>query len=1286
MTPHSRQSNPPFRTVLFGTVCILPIGLGALTYAQVGPGFYGIPNFIQSLRPAPSAHSAILIPQHRPVIRPQIASPHPMSAPWGAQGPHQVQPQSSYGPTQRARGRGVDQTYADPNTLTVPSGSYGYVLKSHSGFRLSVDGQAIAGDGFNRSSAQNQVDRALERASVQVRVDGLDVDPQLNVGISGDATRVPIYRPVEFVAHTNYDAYIAYAEIRIFTPGREGATSFAGDNATGFLDTREPVLTVPVQPSGRAIVQLPPQLPTDLLYQLRVFDTQGRWDETVLKSFSTTDQPVEWAPDQGLGAYGTDATLRRNIRVRGSAVTVNGDQVPPGYQPYILGRSVPVDLKGRFVTQQILPFGPAHVRVDLVDPYGHGLSLHRDVELRDTDLFYVALGDLTIGQRDAIGLADLTDPGEDFDAVDVAGRGAFYLKGRIKGETLITAALDTGEAPIDELLSNLDDKDPRQLLRRLDSDAYYPVYGDNSSTREDAPTQGRFYIRLEQEDNTLLWGNFATAVTGTEIAQLDRGLYGALADSNSQAVTRFGERRTTATAFAADPGTLPGRDEFRGTGGSLYYLQRQDISVGSERLRVEVRDPLTGLIVKTQDLVAFEDYEIDYLQGRVVLTEPLESTVDDGQIIRIDGLSGHEAYLVARYEFTPGVSDLGGYTVGGRATHWLTDNLRVGFTGQNETTGTIDQRVLAGDVLLRATDNTFLKGEYGESRGPGFGESRSTDGGFLFDDITDTGVPGVSAGAYRVEGQVDAQDLVGRPLPVKVRFRGVVEHQDENYSGQGRTGFGEVDREDLSLDVGVPDQTSLSVRYTRLRSQLRGRSKSLYADLTQTVRKGVAIALGLRHSDQDPSTIANLSANSPRGTGQRTDGTVELRLSPSDDSELRLFYQDTLSRDVGRLAFARYGLRGSSRFGRSVRFTGEVSDGDGGIAANAKVSVQGSEGSEYYLGYALSADNQDDLNTTRREASANYGTITAGARHRYSDSLSIFGEEQISLGSAGRDLIHAYGVDFKPGQHWAFGASVEVGTIRDDILGDFDREAFSLSMARTGKILRFSSNFEARFEEGLLNGQDRDRTTYLLRNTVALDADQDLELLGRFNMAWSESDQDSILNSDYVEGVLAAAYRPVHFDRLNVLGKYTFFETLAPEGQLNGNQLNRTARQRSHIISVDGIYDVTGRLSVGAKGAYRMGEVEIDRGTNVFIDSTAWLGVARADYHIIDQWDVFAEAHYLSVNLSEDSRLGAVVGVHRHLNDHFKVGAGYSFASFSDDLTNFENNADGWFINVVGKM
>ena len=121
-------------------------------------------------------------------------------------------------------------------------------------------------------------------------------------------------------------------------------------------------------------------------------------------------------------------------------------------------------------------------------------------------------------------------------------------------------------------------KDPRYLLRKLDPDRYYPVYGDDSTMVEDAPTYGKFYVRLERGNSHILWGNFQTQWTGSELTQFSRALYGAQLLLNTSSITQYGEKRAALSAFASEPGTLQSRDEFRGTGGSLYYLRHMDIT------------------------------------------------------------------------------------------------------------------------------------------------------------------------------------------------------------------------------------------------------------------------------------------------------------------------------------------------------------------------------------------------------------------------------------------------------------------------------------------------------------------------------------------------------------------------------------------------------------------------------------------------------------------------------------------------------------------------------------
>src|SRR2546422_7740114 len=170
-----------------------------------------------------------------------------------------------------------------------------------------------------------------------------------------------------------------------------------------------------------------------------------------------------------------------------------------------------------------------------------------------------------------------------------------------------------------------------------------------------------------------MWGNFKIGYLGNEMAQVDRGLYGANAHYASQATTSFGERKAGVDGFAAEPGTVASFEELRGTGGSLYFLHHQDILTGSERVRIEIRDKDSHIVTGSVDLRAGIDYDIDYLQGRLLLSEPLSSTAADTLLVRTSGLSGDEAFLVARYEYTPGFGDLNALSAGGQGHYWFGD-------------------------------------------------------------------------------------------------------------------------------------------------------------------------------------------------------------------------------------------------------------------------------------------------------------------------------------------------------------------------------------------------------------------------------------------------------------------------------------------------------------------------------------------------------------------------------------------------------------------------------------
>ena len=618
--------------------------------------------------------------------------------------------------------------------------------KGEIGFSFSVDGEVVDGS-KSLAAKQRKTDVDLNEVDIQVKFDGLDVKPVLNVSTIDLRRRYKAGERVDFIATSNYPAWIAASEIRVYERGLEKAG--------------KPISIVAVNRNGSSSWQMPDDGDGDYVYVLRVYDEKGRFDETEALSLSRSSGEIARHETDGevvSAGNGEDRTAVRNIPVYGGAVTVYGRNVPAGYHVRAIGEILPIDADNSFVVQRILPPGDHDIDVGIEDAKGDGIAFNREIYIPENDWFYVGIADLTIGKRFGNGDLLSANPGE-YKDVYTKGRLAFYLKGKIKGRYLLTAAADTNEGDLNTLFSNLNSKDPRQLLRRIDPDDYYPVYGDDSTLVEDAPTQGKFYVRLERGDSHVMWGNYKTKISGSKFIRSERGLYGAHGVYKSESVTKHGDRKVEVEAYAAQPGTLPQRDTMRGTGGSAYFLTRQDITRGSERVSVETRDLLTGIITGRRYLSYGKDYTIDYLQGVILLKSPLASSAGDGDLIRNSALGDNGVHLVVQYEYTPALGNVDGYSYGGRAQAWVGDNVRVGVSGLKEETGPADNIIVGADVHVRLGDNSYIEGENARSKGPGFGRSTSLNGGLSITNNATAGVAGRNARAYSVKGQIDLSDF-----------------------------------------------------------------------------------------------------------------------------------------------------------------------------------------------------------------------------------------------------------------------------------------------------------------------------------------------------------------------------------------------------------------------------------------------------------------------------------------------------------------------------------------------
>jgi hypothetical protein len=431
----------------------------------------------------------------------------------------------------------------------------------------------------------------------------------------------------------------------------------------------------------------------------------------------------------------------------------------------------------------------------------------------------------------------------------------------------------------------------------------------------------------------------------------------------------------------------------------------------------------------------------------------------------------------------------------------------------------------------------------------------------------------------------------------------------------------------------------------------------------------------------------NRKDNSPvvpatQEVGRQADAVVKLLYDSHANWTTYGFAQETIQKSGNREDNGRIGAGGSLRLTDRFNMTGEVSGGDLGTGAKLETDYLYTDRTTVYANYTFENERTDNGLRARK------GNMASGFRTRYSDSASVYLEERYTHGDVPTGLTHSAGVDLAPFDHFNFGAHLDFGTLKDhQTAAELKRKALSVSAGYGFDKLKITSAVEYRRdnEEQLDTSFDK-RTTWLLKNSLKYQLSQDIRLLGKFNYSVSDSSKGKSFDSDYTEAVLGCAYRPVNYDRLNMLLKYTYFYNVPPADQVNGSNTASDFIQRSHIGSVDVMYDLTSRWTVGAKYAYRHGEVAQDRKDREFFDSRAHLYVLRADYQFIRSWDALFEVRKLDLPDAEDSRSGVLVGLYRHLGDHIKLGVGYNFSDFSDDLTQLDYKQQGLFINVVGSI
>ena len=119
------------------------------------------------------------------------------------------------------------------------------------------------------------------------------------------------------------------------------------------------------------------------------------------------------------------------------------------------------------------------------------------------------------------------------------------------------------------------------------------------------------------------------------------------------------------------------------------------------------------------------------------------------------------------------------------------------------------------------------------------------------------------------------------------------------------------------------------------------------------------------------------------------------------------------------------------------------------------------------------------------------------------------------------------------------------------------------------------------------------------------------------------------------------------------------------------------------VLALDITYDVTPKLAWTEKLAYRVKDTASEIYPTVTTHTS--LMIHRLDYALPKAFGIGTEYRILEQEEAKDQRSGWLTEVTWEAKEHLRLGVGFNFTEFSDDLYQ-ENDYEeqGWFIRVQG--
>ena len=381
-----------------------------------------------------------------------------------------------------------------------------------------------------------------------------------------------------------------------------------------------------------------------------------------------------------------------------------------------------------------------------------------------------------------------------FDETLVGVSGGVFLKGRIKGDALLT------------LRYKSDQDTNEKLFRDIDPHKFYPVYGDKSERGFDAQSRSNLFVKVEKGRSYVMYGDLQISPESDviKLGGYSRTLTGAKAHIEYEMVTlNFFAAQTAKKQVVVE---IPAR----GVSGP-YALDIENIALNSEVVELITRDrDQPAVVLSKQTLTRFTDYTLDYFGKSILFERPINSIDENLNRIAIRITFENDGYGDKYWIY------------GGEANVQLTESLAIGYREvrsdaetDSEDRRTIRSAYVANDfgehgrfqAELAQSTNRLGKTGYG-ARGEYIYENKDSRLR-VFAAKTQEGfeAPNSSVSAGREEGRVSVEHRINEDL--RASGETIVTHN----LGTGQVRYGVEGRAHYRVFDGL--EASVGQRYVR---------------------------------------------------------------------------------------------------------------------------------------------------------------------------------------------------------------------------------------------------------------------------------------------------------------------------------------------------------------------------------------------------------------------------------------------------------------------------------------